>query len=243
MDLSIVRKKLESKGCDSYSSPESFVADIRLIFSNCAKYYKVNFWTMNVTWVSVYVCCRALITTDIPVQITSEVGSAGMYLEDYFEDQLKQIYPDKVFPGGREEQMIPPLEDEIEEDEEEMAVDGTAPVVDTKVQSPSGGGIAPVEEDFPQQEEEMPKPNNPTDVNDKGIGTETKVESAFIPVDKGNSPAKQTQGSAISGSDTNYTECSSLKEKNPEISADQPEEAPEARQEPPLSSDKPKVVV
>ncbi|CAF96112.1 unnamed protein product, partial [Tetraodon nigroviridis] len=70
MNLSIMRKKLESKEGDSYSSPESFVADIRLIFSNCTKYYKT----------------------------TSKVGSAGMYLEDYFEDQLKQIYPDKVFP-------------------------------------------------------------------------------------------------------------------------------------------------
>lgn len=43
MDLSIVKKKLESKSSEgSYSSPEAFVADIRLIFSNCAKYYKVN---------------------------------------------------------------------------------------------------------------------------------------------------------------------------------------------------------
>lgn len=42
MDLSIVRKKLESKEGDCYSSPESFVADTRLIFSNCTKYYKVN---------------------------------------------------------------------------------------------------------------------------------------------------------------------------------------------------------
>lgn len=42
MDLSMARKKLESKEGDSYSNPESFVADIRLIFSNCTKYYKVN---------------------------------------------------------------------------------------------------------------------------------------------------------------------------------------------------------
>lgn len=50
MDLSIVKKKLESNGCDPYSSPESFVADVRLIFSNCTKYYKVNIWTMSVSF-------------------------------------------------------------------------------------------------------------------------------------------------------------------------------------------------
>lgn len=49
MDLSIVKKKLESEACDSYSNPESFVADVRLIFSNCAKYYKVNIWMMGVS--------------------------------------------------------------------------------------------------------------------------------------------------------------------------------------------------
>lgn len=42
MDLSIVKKKLESKDGESYLSPEEFVADIRLIFINCAKYYKVG---------------------------------------------------------------------------------------------------------------------------------------------------------------------------------------------------------
>lgn len=44
MDLSIVKRKLESKAKDgeSYVSPEGFVADVRLIFFNCAKYYKVG---------------------------------------------------------------------------------------------------------------------------------------------------------------------------------------------------------
>lgn len=94
MDLSIVKKRLEAKSTDSesYSSPEDFVSDIRLMFSNCAKYYKA----------------------------TSEVGSAGLYLEDYFEEQLKLLYPERVFPGGREEGMIPPLEDEIEEEEADL---------------------------------------------------------------------------------------------------------------------------
>lgn len=49
MDLSIVKRKLESKSGDSdcYSRPEGFVADVRLIFFNCAKYYKVNIWSFS----------------------------------------------------------------------------------------------------------------------------------------------------------------------------------------------------
>uniref|UniRef100_A0A3B4A8L7 RING-type E3 ubiquitin transferase n=1 Tax=Periophthalmus magnuspinnatus TaxID=409849 RepID=A0A3B4A8L7_9GOBI len=43
MDLSIVKKRLEAKSTDAdcYSCPEGFVSDVRLIFNNCAKYYKV----------------------------------------------------------------------------------------------------------------------------------------------------------------------------------------------------------
>lgn len=43
MDLSIVKRKLKSKSKEGecYASPEGFVADVRLIFFNCAKYYKV----------------------------------------------------------------------------------------------------------------------------------------------------------------------------------------------------------
>jgi len=43
MDLSIVKKKLELKLAEGqcYNGPEGFVADVRLIFFNCAKYYKV----------------------------------------------------------------------------------------------------------------------------------------------------------------------------------------------------------
>lgn len=39
-----MKRRLESKSeeAECYSCPEGFVADIRLIFINCAKYYKVN---------------------------------------------------------------------------------------------------------------------------------------------------------------------------------------------------------
>lgn len=42
MDLSIVKRKLGSKENERYVHPEGYVADIRLIFINCAKYYKVS---------------------------------------------------------------------------------------------------------------------------------------------------------------------------------------------------------
>ncbi|KAM9845696.1 transcription intermediary factor 1-alpha [Aulostomus maculatus] len=129
MDLSVVKGKLQSKADkgECYIDPEGFVADIRLIFSNCAKYYKA----------------------------TSEVGSAGLYLEDYFEEQLKLLYPDKIFPGGREEEMIPPLEDEIEEEEEQM-MQSMAPVEEDKPTSPAGEGKTPAAaEDIEKTETEQ----------------------------------------------------------------------------------------
>ncbi|CAL1568942.1 unnamed protein product [Knipowitschia caucasica] len=122
MDLSIVKKRLEAKSSDSecYSCPEGFVSDIRLIFTNCAKYYKA----------------------------TSEVGSAGLYLEEYFEEQLKLVYPDRVFHGGREEDMIPPLEDEIEEEEPDTEAEKSATVSSDALESQtdkedSKGDMAP----------------------------------------------------------------------------------------------------
>uniref|UniRef100_A0A672Z4H3 RING-type E3 ubiquitin transferase n=1 Tax=Sphaeramia orbicularis TaxID=375764 RepID=A0A672Z4H3_9TELE len=127
MDLSIVKRKLESKSKEGecYDCPEDFVSDVRLIFSNCAKYYKP----------------------------TSEVGSAGLYLEDYFEEQLKLVYPDRIFPGGREEGMIPPLEDEIDEEEGEMMEQSTTQEAEHKAASPAEEGIPPVEEDMAVVEE------------------------------------------------------------------------------------------
>lgn len=43
MDLAIVKKKLsKSQDGEYYTGPDGFVMDVRLIFYNCAKYYKVN---------------------------------------------------------------------------------------------------------------------------------------------------------------------------------------------------------
>lgn len=211
MDLSIVKRKLESKSKDSesYVSPESFVEDVRLIFFNCAKYYKP----------------------------TSEVGSAGLYLEDYFEEQLKLIYPDRVFPGGREEQMIPPLEDEIDE-EEEMMEDGAAAVKD-KPQSPAGKGIPPVEEDTaPLEDRTTPaaKEKSEAETSEKKTGKAVAATEGGAPpadeVKQENVAAvKRAENSPATPSDTkDGVASSSTKEVKPRITTDTTTEPPEAPQ-------------
>ncbi|XP_019134501.2 transcription intermediary factor 1-alpha isoform X2 [Larimichthys crocea] len=220
MDLSIVKRKLESKSREGegYGSPEGFVTDVRLIFFNCAKYYKI-------------------------VQATSEVGSAGLYLEDYFEEQLKQVYPDRVFPGGREEQMIPPLEDEIDEEEEEMMQEGMAPVEDDKPESPAGKGIPPVEEDLPPDEatapaeEEKPEPEEKgNDTRDEGTDRKAEAtEGSSTPSGEveqhEESPAQEAESSAAADSETKDREApSSPKEENAHLPTDKTADPPETQE-------------
>ncbi|XP_014840492.1 PREDICTED: transcription intermediary factor 1-alpha-like isoform X1 [Poecilia mexicana] len=160
MDLTMVKKKLQSKEDECYGSPEEFVSDVRLIFFNCAKYYKA----------------------------TSEIGSAGLYLEDYFEEQLKLVYPDKVFPGGREEQMIPPLEDEIEEEEEQPMEQSAAAAEDKKPQSPAGdadGGMVPKEEPMAPAESE--------NLEESSEMTQKETEEATADIEGGVPPAEEAK--------------------------------------------------
>ncbi|XP_069824122.1 tripartite motif-containing protein 66 [Dendropsophus ebraccatus] len=70
MDLSIIRKKLQKRHIPHYSVPEELVADIRLMFWNCAKFNYED----------------------------SEVAEAGRNLEMCFENMLKETYPGRTFP-------------------------------------------------------------------------------------------------------------------------------------------------
>ncbi|XP_070619745.1 tripartite motif-containing protein 66 isoform X2 [Erythrolamprus reginae] len=70
MDLSIIRKKLQKEDQLHYTSSEELVADVRLMFWNCA-------------------------TFNYP---DSEVAEAGRCLEIFFESKLKEIYPMTQFP-------------------------------------------------------------------------------------------------------------------------------------------------
>ncbi|XP_033987349.1 transcription intermediary factor 1-alpha isoform X1 [Trematomus bernacchii] len=218
MDLSIVKKKLESKaqGGEGYSGPDGFVADVRLIFLNCAKYYK-------------------------SVQVTSDVGSAGLYLEDYFEEQVKLVYPERLFPGGREEQMIPPLEDEIEE-EEEMMGEGMAPIEDDKPISPAGEGIPPVEEDSTVEETTVPVEENKSETEEKEM--ETEMETDVTAAEEGDMPpseeakqdeeipVKEAQSSPAADSETKDKSApSSLEKESSDLPTDTTEDPPDTQTE------------
>ncbi|NXO50968.1 TIF1A factor, partial [Aramus guarauna] len=69
MDLSTIKKRLEVTN-SFYTKPEDFVADFRLIFQNCAEFNEPD----------------------------SEVADAGMKLEEYFEELLRNLYPERKFP-------------------------------------------------------------------------------------------------------------------------------------------------
>ncbi|XP_047679026.1 E3 ubiquitin-protein ligase TRIM33 isoform X3 [Tachysurus fulvidraco] len=70
MDLNLVKRKLQRKHPQHYQSPKEFVYDVRLVFSNCAKYNEAD----------------------------SEVAEAGKAVSLYFEEKLAMIYPDQSFP-------------------------------------------------------------------------------------------------------------------------------------------------
>ncbi|EHA97997.1 Transcription intermediary factor 1-alpha [Heterocephalus glaber] len=69
MDFSTLKERLQEDS-SLYTKPEDFVADFRLIFQNCDE-------------------CN---------EPDSEVANAGIKLESYFEELLKNLYPEKRFP-------------------------------------------------------------------------------------------------------------------------------------------------
>ncbi|XP_053200100.1 transcription intermediary factor 1-alpha isoform X1 [Scomber japonicus] len=218
MDLSIVKKRLESKlkDVECYISSEGFVADVRLIFFNCAKYYKA----------------------------TSEVGSAGLYLEDYFEEQLKLVYPDKTFPGGREDQMIPPLEDEIDEEEEQAMEEGMAPIEDDKPADPVDEGIPPVEDDMAHLEEgtasvEEQEPEikeQQTDMSEEitdlkvANEEECKLPAEEVKEDEKTPLEEEKNSQADDGETTNGVTASSPKEESPQVPTDKDADPSESQE-------------
>uniref|UniRef100_A0A8C9Z0I3 Tripartite motif containing 66 n=2 Tax=Sander lucioperca TaxID=283035 RepID=A0A8C9Z0I3_SANLU len=69
MDLSVIKAKLNKRNTRHYNSPEQFVADVYLMFRNCAKFNYPD----------------------------SEVAQAGCSLEAFFTSKLKEVFPDRVF--------------------------------------------------------------------------------------------------------------------------------------------------
>lgn len=140
--------------------------------------------------------------------------------------------------------MIPPLEDEIDE-EEEMMEDGTAAVKD-KPQSPAGKGIPPVEEDTTSLED---RATPAAKEKSEAETSEKKTGKAIAATDGGAPPAdevkqenvaavKQAESSPATQSDTkDGVAPSSTKEVKPRITTNTTTEPPEALQEKSASVD------
>uniref|UniRef100_A0A3Q0QQX0 Tripartite motif containing 66 n=1 Tax=Amphilophus citrinellus TaxID=61819 RepID=A0A3Q0QQX0_AMPCI len=69
MDLSVIRAKLSKGNTQCYNSPDEFVADVYLMFRNCAKFNYPD----------------------------SEVAQAGRSLEAFFTSKLKEVFPGRTF--------------------------------------------------------------------------------------------------------------------------------------------------
>ncbi|XP_057704744.1 tripartite motif-containing protein 66 isoform X2 [Corythoichthys intestinalis] len=70
IDLSVIRARLNKRSKQHYNSPEHFVADVYLMFHNCAKFNYPD----------------------------SEVAQAGRSLEAFFTTKLEEVFPGRVFP-------------------------------------------------------------------------------------------------------------------------------------------------
>lgn len=170
------------------------------------------------------------------------MGSAGLYLEEYFEEQLKEFYPDRIFPGGREEQMIPPLEDEIEEDEEEeMAAEDAAPAEEQRAPGPAtGDGLPSVEEVKEARagaaEEREAEAEKEMTTRDRGTDIVVKSEGDAPPTGTAEecqaAPEQAPQDSAaVPGEGKDAQEPSTAEEENLPLPTDSPVVPPEAQQE------------
>ncbi|XP_056880592.1 tripartite motif-containing protein 66 isoform X3 [Takifugu flavidus] len=75
MDLSVIRAKLNKRNSQHYHSPDQFIADVSLMFRNCAKFNYPD----------------------------SEVAQAGRSLEVFFLSQLREVFPDRAFPVAEDD--------------------------------------------------------------------------------------------------------------------------------------------
>ncbi|XP_056100139.1 tripartite motif-containing protein 66 isoform X1 [Rhinichthys klamathensis goyatoka] len=75
MDLSVIRNRLSRNSHTHYLSPQEFVADVLLMFKNCAKFNYPD----------------------------SEVAQAGHSLQSFFTSKLREVFPDLTCPVQEEE--------------------------------------------------------------------------------------------------------------------------------------------
>ncbi|XP_076133447.1 E3 ubiquitin-protein ligase TRIM33 isoform X2 [Alosa pseudoharengus] len=127
MALNTVKQKLQLKHPQHYRSTAEFVADVRLVFSNCAKYNEMS---------------RIIQVYDeekpINVQADSDVAEAGKAVSLYFEERLKELYPDQSFPLAPDHD---PSTDKDKEKEEAGAA--AAAAADEEVTDDSDDDVQP----------------------------------------------------------------------------------------------------
>lgn len=108
MDLTLVKRKLQRKHPLHYKSPKEFVSDVRLVFSNCAKYNEMS---------------RIIQVYDEEkqsnVQADSEVAEAGKAVSLYFEERLLEIFPEQTFPVVMEKETQIEAEKEDSDDSDD----------------------------------------------------------------------------------------------------------------------------
>uniref|UniRef100_A0A8B9HYC3 E3 ubiquitin-protein ligase TRIM33 n=1 Tax=Astyanax mexicanus TaxID=7994 RepID=A0A8B9HYC3_ASTMX len=108
MDLNYVKRKLQLKHTQHYKTPKEFVYDVRLVFSNCAKYNEMS---------------RIIQVYDEEkqsnVQADSEVAEAGKAVSMYFEERLAEIYPDQSFPLEAEKRSLSDADGEVDDDSDD----------------------------------------------------------------------------------------------------------------------------
>lgn len=58
MDLSVIRAKLNKRNTRHYNSPDQFVADVCLMFHNCAKFNYVSYILITFMCIQFYPYCH-----------------------------------------------------------------------------------------------------------------------------------------------------------------------------------------
>ncbi|XP_042617701.1 E3 ubiquitin-protein ligase TRIM33 isoform X1 [Cyprinus carpio] len=109
MDLTQVKRKLQRKHPLHYKSPKEFVCDVRLVFSNCAKFNEMS---------------RIIQVYDEEkqsnVQADSEVAEAGKAVSLHFEEKLLEIFPDQTFPVVLEKEMQAEADKDSEDSDDDF---------------------------------------------------------------------------------------------------------------------------
>ncbi|XP_026124872.1 E3 ubiquitin-protein ligase TRIM33 isoform X2 [Carassius auratus] len=109
MDLTLVKRKLQRKHPLHYKSPKEFVSDVRLVFSNCAKYNEMS------RIIQVYDEEK-----ESNVQADSEVAEAGKAVSLHFEEKLLEIFPEQTFPVVVEKEMRAEADKDSEDSDDDV---------------------------------------------------------------------------------------------------------------------------